>query len=541
MREEGVRDRLERAMLGVLVVGCLLVLSTSHRVDPDLWGHVRYGQEVLAARALPPTATHTYTAEGYPWVNHENLAEIVFGWLATHFGAPGLNAFNSLLGLLVLALMVRNAVRERVSFLVLSLVVLLAASAMGAGWTVRPQLFTYTCFALLLVLLERSFRAGAPYLRALWLAPPLFTFWVNAHGGFLAGLAVLALYLGGRAAQSLWRDRRGALGELRTYALVLCACGLATLVNPYGPRMLAWIVADLAPPRPEIGEWHALAPPDVLFFVWATLVVLFAAAWLWGRLDDPGQIAVLTVIVVQSYLHGRHTPFLGLLAGFWLPLPLERVRARWRTGTREQRGAPPSARAIRLFQGAAGGIVLALLVTLAFQSRTLWVNRARYPVDALQFMADRRLEGKLVVHFDWAQYALAALAPGTTVAFDGRLRTCYPQDVADLYFDFLLGNYPAIRWRSPDSPSFDDTAILRLREPDLVLVSRRFKHSVKVMKHARGWVLLYQDGIAQLWGRRERYDETARPEYVPAQARRIADAMPRGYVRWPAFPVAGTG
>src|SRR5207245_503426 len=81
--------------------------------------------------------------------------------------------------------------------------------------------------------------------------------------------------------------------------------------------------------------------------------------------------------------------------------------------------------------------------------------------DALQYMADRHLGGKLIVHFDWAQYALAALAPETTVAFDGRLRTCYPQEVADLYFDFLIGNQPACRWRSPTSPPFDDTALVR--------------------------------------------------------------------------------
>jgi hypothetical protein len=536
------RDPLERDFLRLLVVGCLLVLSMSHQVDPDLWGHVRYGQDVLAAHALPSTATHTYTADGHPWINHENLAEIAFGWLATRLGAAGLTAFNSLLGLLVLGLMVGNAARQRASFLVSSVVLLLAAGALGAGWTVRPQVFTYTCFALLLVILERCFRApDAPERRVLWFAPPLFAFWVNAHGGFLAGLAVFTLYLGCRGALALWREGRNALGEVRTYALVLGACGLATLANPYGPRLLAWLIADLAPPRPEIGEWHALAPPDPLFFISIALLALFVAAWAGGGLRDPGQIAVLVVTIWQSFLHGRHAPFLGILAGFWLPLPLERLRARRRTGAQGRPGAAPSARAVGVLRGATGAITLVLLATLAVESRTLWVSRARYPVDALQFMADRRLAGKLVVHFDWAQYALAGLTPGTTVAFDGRLRTCYPQEVADLYFDFLLGNYPAIRWRSPDSPPFDDTAVLRLHEPDLVLLSRHFKHPVKVMKRERGWVLLYQDGIAQLWGRRERYDEVARPDYVPASERSIGNALPRGYTSWPAFPAGGRG
>src|SRR5438874_1176872 len=119
-------DPLAHAIRAVLVVGCLMVLSISHGVDPDLWGHVRYG----------------------------------------------------------------------------------------------------------------------PDARALWLAPPLFALWANAHGGFPAGLAVLALYLGCRALAALWSAGRAGWREAGRYGLVLAACGLATLANPYGPRLLAWLIAD---------------------------------------------------------------------------------------------------------------------------------------------------------------------------------------------------------------------------------------------------------------------------------------------------------
>src|SRR5437867_3611965 len=210
------QDSLARANRALLIVGCLVVLSISHGVDADLWGHVRYGQDELAARALPSTATHTYTAVGHPWINHENLAELAFGWIEHHLGAAGLNAFTSLLGLILLGLMVRNAAREDVSFLVLSVAILLATCAIGPGWTVRPQVFTYMFFALLLVMLGRCFRDDErPDTRVLWLAPPLFALWVNTHGGFPAGLAVLALYFGCRALVALSRRGRSGWGEVR--------------------------------------------------------------------------------------------------------------------------------------------------------------------------------------------------------------------------------------------------------------------------------------------------------------------------------------
>src|SRR5206468_2852092 len=325
-------DPLAHAIRAVLVVGCLMVLSISHGVDPDLWGHVRYGQDALAASALPATATHTYTAVGHPWISHENLAELTFGWIETYWGAAGLNAFTSLLGLLLLGLMVRNAVREGASFLVLSVAILLATCAIGPGWSIRPQVFTYTFFALLLVILGRAFRPGVrPDARALWLAPP--------------------------------------------------------------------------PPRPESGAWYPLAWPDPLFVVAVALVGLPGAAFIGSRRPrDLGQVAVLAVTAWQSFLHARHPPFLGILAGFWLPFHLEGLRGRLKKATPARTGAPPpSPRAVRVLLGATWAMALVLLVTLAVQSRTLWVNRSRSPVDALQYMADRHLAGKLVVHFDWAQ------------------------------------------------------------------------------------------------------------------------------------------
>jgi hypothetical protein len=389
------------------------------------------------------------------------------------------------------------------------------------------------------VILGRCFRDGETAdARALWLAPPLFAVWANTHGGFLAGLAVLALYLGCRALAALWREGRGGWWEVGRYGSVLAACGLATLANPYGPRLLTWLIADLVPPRPEISEWYPLTPPDPVFIACAVLVGLIVVALVGGgRPRDLGQVGVLAVTAWQSFLHGRHAPFLGLLAGFWLPSHLEGLRGRLKKGAPGRAGTPPSARAVRVVLGVVRATALVLLVTLAVQSRTLWVNRSSSPVDALQFMTDRHLAGKLVVHFDWAQHALAALAPETTVAFDGRFRTCYPQEVADLYFDFLLGKRPGIRWRSPTSRPFDDTAILRLGDPDLVLLSRHFKHGVKVMVRRSDWILLYQDGIAQLWGRRERYGVPASPDYLPPAARVIGNTKPRGYVRWPAFPI----
>jgi hypothetical protein len=49
-------------------------------------------------------------------------------------------------------------------------------------------------------------------------------------------------------------------------------------------------------------------------------------------------------------------------------------------------------------------------------------------------------------------------------------------------------------------------------------------------------VLLYQDSLAQLWGRSTRYDDPHNPDYLPPSNRQISDAPQTGYVLWPATP-----
>ena len=62
----------------------------------------------------------------------------------------------------------------------------------------------------------------------------------------------------------------------------------------------------------------------------------------------------------------------------------------------------------------------------------------------------------------------------------------------------------AIRKSGP----FDPTRVLRDGRPDLVLISRLQEPSVEVMTARKGeWVLLYQDSLAQLWGRASKYDD----------------------------------
>lgn len=555
---------LKWLLVSALWMGSAVALSYS-RTDPDLWGHVLYGQEVLRDGHLHRTATHTYTAVGYPWVNHENLAELTFATLYGWFGDEGLQLFKFLVGMGILGLMAWVARRHGVKAITLSAFLLLVANNFIAFFPVRPQVLSFAWCALMLVAFEKAFTGWSLWLhdtdgsaqrvsngayswsprQLAWLLPvPLImVLWTNSHGAFVAGICIALAYLGGRAIEAIYFRRGKSVGVVAALVGAGVLVVAATLFNPYGVGLHEWLLASLGSPRPEITEWAAPKRTDAVF--WPFVVLLGVAALsltFTRRRRDWVQIVVLALVAWQACSHVRHIAFFTLLCGFWLPAHLQSVARRLKPDTSRM---PVQRLGTWWRWGFAGALSVAILLQAhAMYGRlaAIPVYRNMYPVDALQWMTFKGISGKLVVTFNWAQYAIAAMSPETTVAFDGRFRTCYPQEVVDKSLDFLLGENEGRRFRRASAGPIDPTAILELDNPDLVLIDRKYEHSVRVMqdeaaKAAPQWSLVYQDGIAQLWGRTSVFDDPNSPKYIAAEERLITDRVHRSAFAWPALPV----
>src|SRR5262245_47049119 len=94
----GVRHVLTAILLAVVAVA---LLGTT--ADPDLWGHVRFGQDILASGELPRSDTYSFTSNR-PWINHEWLAETAMALAFQSGGASGLNLLRLVLIALTLVL-----------------------------------------------------------------------------------------------------------------------------------------------------------------------------------------------------------------------------------------------------------------------------------------------------------------------------------------------------------------------------------------------------------------------------------------------------
>jgi hypothetical protein len=529
----------ERLILIVALLAGLIAMSRN-LADADLWGHVTFGMNVLQTGQFPETATHTYAANGYTWINHENLSEITLAAVTRAGGGVGLLAFKCMLGAVVLGAIVWAARRQSASVMAICILVTMVAANLSPAWTLRPQLSSYVFCTLMILCLNAAFarfdRDNEIRVRYLWCVVALLFFWANSHGGFVAGYGIFSLYMIGRSVQALRRSGRRALLRVWRLALITICGGLATLINPYGPNLHFWLLESLGQPRPEITEWAALTIGDEKFWGFAAAAALAIASLVTTRQRrDIVHIVVLAVTAWQSISHARHIPFFAILLGFWLPQHLDSLIARLASlrtrPTEPQLDASPV-----MMRTALTALCLLLFATLVYRSRELHVDKSEFPVNAIEFMARNDLNGRLVVTYNWAQYALAALGPETTVGFDGRFRTCYPQAIVDMHFDFIYGNSQLQRWRSPNSPAPIAHNVLHLGDPDLALVDRAQEPSVTTIAQHPDWVLLFQDARAQVWGHRARFDDPAHVSYLPPDQRSIKEGAPHGVARWPAFP-----
>ncbi len=184
-------------------------MAVRTQADPDLWGHVRYGLDILDQRALPRTDPYSYLTIR-TWINHEWLAEVLMGGVWRLGGAEGLVwlklgvVAGTMTALLAALRLQGSSIMMRPWLAIIAMVLL-----MRNFITIRPQMFTALSFSALILVLV-SVESGKHF--AIYALPPLFATWVNLHGGVLQVYVFWDFWLVGRVVslrRAAWREVAG--------------------------------------------------------------------------------------------------------------------------------------------------------------------------------------------------------------------------------------------------------------------------------------------------------------------------------------------
>jgi hypothetical protein len=409
------RDRLLPLLPRLIVLSFLAGTGA----DPDLFGHLTFGREIVHTFGVHASDPYSFTSD-IPWVNHEWLAEAAM-WMAwAAGGAPGLIALKLVLATIAGALMLatwkpyapRLVPREGLLFVI-------ALAAWPQFVSVRPQMFSLAAFAWLLFELER-FRRGVD--RGLWRLPLLFALWVNVHGGWLVGAGVLVLFTAVVAVDRTVEPRR----RMRLLAAGV-ASALATLVNPYGPAMLGFLADTVRPQRADILEWSPITalPPIVMVIMAVPILLGIAAAWRGGRAIPRSSLVICAALAIGALKVARLVGFCGIAVGFLLAPYLVAP-----AGEASQDAQPRARRQLaRWLQEAATALAL-IAMAVALFGRTITMDGEWQPEpDAIPSIEAHHLRGRMLTWFNYGEYAIWHLWPAIQVSNDGRRETVYSETI----------------------------------------------------------------------------------------------------------------
>src|SRR3989475_7459597 len=169
----------------------MLIAAIQPVTDPDFWWHITTGNWILTNHAVPRHDLYTFTVSNHRWITHEWLSEVI---LAALYAVGRLPLVSLVLGAVTAAgfLLVYLAIDRRVNFVIAGLTLALGVAAANPIWGPRIQMITFALSALTYLWVKRFCEGRG---RALYLLPLVMLVWVNLHGGFVLGYAILGVAL----------------------------------------------------------------------------------------------------------------------------------------------------------------------------------------------------------------------------------------------------------------------------------------------------------------------------------------------------------
>lgn len=432
-RIDGVSFRLARSPSNVILVLIMILFAGTAlhflEVDPDLFARAAAGKLILQS-GIPLQDPFAFTKTKEIWHDHEWLLSPLFYLTAHHGGDLGLFLLKLLASagfFFILITALRNTAPQYPPVLSLSWFLILLPDLFNP-WlpTIRCQALTYLLYAGLLYILI-LYRQGQR--RWVWLLPGLFAVWVNGHGGVLAGLGTLFLFV----LTNFSREK------VLPCVAVLCACAL--FLNPYGTEYVRFLFEAGLKKRELVPEWDTLS----LFSATGVYFFFIAAIFFIGSLTAPAHhrkecFIIGLPIAAASFLNQRLTPLFGIFVLLW-GIPA------WTAAVGElKKHLPrlffPLSRSLCIAAGALLLYATAVCIHQISKLSSFTLDYSRYPVEELEWLRSHRSGGDVLVHFNEGSFALWRLAPHFKISLDGRYEEVYPDETVGLVLAALSSLSP---------------------------------------------------------------------------------------------------
>ncbi len=478
-----------------LVLFAIAIADLRQLSDPDLWGHVLWGRELLINGSLPRNNIYSYSAPGFRWLHHEWLSEVLMSAIFDRYGAFGLKLLKFACTASTISFIVLAESETSAPAGIQALILLVAALILVPSMQFRPQLFDFISLSAIVAILARhNWRGSAP----VWIAIPIIAIWSNLHGGFFIGLIAMGVY----AAATLVRDVLIGDGPRRGLVIIAITAAAAAstlctfLIPPARETWYTLIYSILNPTtHSNIVDWKPLiaslttAPAGSLEQKYFAVVLFFYAAsaisvMLTPKGADAPMVAVAAVLLMAAFAAQRNIAIATIAI---VPVFANHLGILLRPReTATAASARPMSRAGRLT-----GEILIVIAAIGFARYSgilkPGIDASGDPADALSFMNSHGLAGNVLADYAWGEFVIWHGAPGTKVFIDSRYDLGYPPKV--------IADFMALDRGKPGGVN-----TLAAYPTDFVLMKRGWPQA-KLMDSQPDWRLIYSDDVARLYAR----------------------------------------
>jgi tetratricopeptide (TPR) repeat protein len=417
----------------VLLAASAFALGVTKIEDWDAWTHLALGREMVRGGAFPAHEPFNFPSVAMPYHNTEWLFDVMLYLAYVAAGFAGVIALKAGLASLTAVILWKDSGLGRDPGLDETLPAVIRAAVLFPllliichRFVERPDLVLMVFLSFTIYALNAYLYQGRRYLYAL---PAIQLLWVNMHPSALLALVPFGAFLvGGQALRLIQRWRGVTLpgtpspAQLKTVAMVLAAVMLASAANPHGLSVL------IEPLRLTNYPWllQHVVEMQAAPFMHSPAPVIVTVLLVLTSLALAKRVPIMPVLLFAPfvYLGFSAQRFVFLFAIVAAPIVARNVgvMAGMLTLARARRVCLGFASSAVLLTIVAIGLAVAHVEPLADPTRVpgIGVNDRFLPEQALRYLDDAGLTGRVFNTFHWGGYLAWRDFPRRAAIIDGR-------------------------------------------------------------------------------------------------------------------------
>lgn len=441
------RLTIEHIWILTLLAMVWFFLSITPLPPNDLWWHMEAGRLILEEGQLITTNRWAYTLPyDAPYIYQSWLSEIIMYSLWWLGDVPLLSLARTIAICSAYGIVAWHSLRHSNNGKATTFALLIAFFMGWSNWTLRPQTLALPLGALFFVVLNEYLDGR---LKAKWLValPVLIVIWVNSHGSFALGLALIGMAWLGNSISALRGDKE-AQGRFRALSAACAASLVAIFCNPLGLGIIPYLRMMLSNSSLQnwFIEWQApdneLSLTNVGFWFYAVLLLLGVLMAINPRRPRASDLLWYLALSWLTIGGVRYVMWYGLLL---MPLLAKQFAQFSRQGVQRPTISLP------LINRVLGVIAVVCLVGLLpwfqpagyFGLQRFFADAGKYPllignttpVRASEWLAENPIDGRFWTNMNYSSYTVWRL-PNKQVFADLRVEL-FPEQTWRDYFSIV--------------------------------------------------------------------------------------------------------